>query len=132
MEIEELLKQDKKETNFEQFHSFLYDQKINPVFKSFAYLPLNFKKVKEHVNLYQIDYNGFYFILEFDKQPILIYNINILNNEIKNVYCLNRELFKNMISFFSSIIELLEIPLTTKNSRVTNEKKEQIIEGIVN
>ena len=124
MEIEELLKQDKIETSFQEFHSFLYDQKINPVFKSFAYLPINFKKTKEHVKLYQIDYNGFYFILEFDKQPILIYNINILNNEIKNAYCLNRELFKNMISFFSSIIDMLEIPLTTKNSRVTNEKKE--------
>jgi hypothetical protein len=124
MEIEELLKQDKIETSFQEFHSFLYDQKINPVFKSFAYLPINFKKAKEHVKLYQIDHNGFYFILEFDKQPILIYNINILNNEIKNAYCLNRELLKNMISFFSSIIDMLEIPLTTKNSRVTNEKKE--------
>lgn len=108
MEIEELLKRDKTETNFEEFHSFLYDQKINPVFKSFAYLPINFKKAKEHVNLYQIDYNGFYFILEFDKQPILIYKINVLNNEIKNVYCLNRELFKNMMSFFRALLICLK------------------------
>ena len=118
MTLEEVLNSNKIESNFEEFCSFLFDQKINPIFRSFAYLPVNYNKVKDRIKLFQFNSNKFYFLIEFDKQPILLYDINVDNAQINEAYCLNRELFKNMLIFLSNNIDTLKIPIINKNSRL--------------
>lgn len=118
MILEELLKQNKIESNFEEFCSFLFDQNIDPKFRSFSYIPINYNKVKEKIKLYQININKFFFLIEFDKQPILLYDVDVSKAEINKAFCLNRELFKIMLIFLSNNIDTLQIPIINKNSRI--------------
>lgn len=110
MDIKNILNLKKKKTNFEEFLNFAFDQPIPFQFRSLNYMPLEFQKINDQVELYQCEADKLYFILEYTKQPILIYEIEMEKNLISEVKCVNKNEFKNLLVYLANNIKLSSIP----------------------
>lgn len=118
MKIEDLLKQEKKQSNFEAFVEFIFDQPINYYCRAFSYIPINYKNIEKEIKLFTINSDKFYFILEFNGQPILIYNIDIEKNKVNDCYCLDGRLYKQMMIYLSENILINLIDITNKDKDI--------------
>jgi len=114
MKIQEILNKSKQKSNFEEFANFLFNQDIPYQFRAINYLPVNYKKIEEKVSLNQIIDKELYFLLEYENKPILIYNIDEEKSIVKNIFCLNKEEFKNLLIYFSNNLDTSNIPMIKK------------------
>lgn len=104
----------KKQSKFEEFVSFLYDQKFNYHFRSFVYLPLNFNKVEEKVKLYNYYNECLMFVIEFENKPVIIYNVNEIENIVNYVLCIDKQLYKELLCHLTNNIVLSDIPMVER------------------
>ena len=110
MDINKILNLYKKKTNLQEFCNFLFDQPIPYQFRIINYMPVDYEKIKSGVELYQCEADNLYFILEYLKQPILIYVIESEDNFISQVKCLNKNEFNNLIIYLANNLKLSDIP----------------------
>ena len=119
MIINELLKLDKKKTNIEEFFALLHEQKIHPSFLVYNMLPIDFSKIGL-LEAWQIENdNNFYFVLYFNSQPFIIFEMDVDALDIKNVTCINREIYQDSIIYLSNNLGLRSVPFVDRNSRIT-------------
>ena len=110
MTIEELLKLEKKKSNVEEFFALLYGQKISSPFLVYNFLPIDFSRIHA-LEVWQIENKDhFYFVLYFHNQPFII---------VKNVFCINREIYRDSILYISNNLDLKSVPVLNRNSRIT-------------
>lgn len=110
MNIKNVLSLEKKKSNLEEFLNFAFDQPIPYQFRSLSYLPVDHTKISSDVALYQCENDNLFFILEYKNSPTLIYEINLNDNSINDVKCLNKKEFQNLIKCFAENIKLSDIP----------------------
>ena len=119
MTIKELFLLQWKESNLKEFFAFLYGQKIHPSFLVYSTLPIDFSRVKD-LKVYQVEVDdNFYFILYFCNQPFIVFEINVSTNDVKNVFCINREIYRDSIIHLTNNLFLLDVPFTDRNSRIS-------------
>jgi hypothetical protein len=117
--INELLKLEKKKTNIEEFFALLHGQKIHPSFLVFNNMPIDFSRISS-LEAWQIENdNDFYFVLYFYSQPFIIFEVDVDALDIKNVTCINREIYRDSIIYLSNNLGLRGVPFTDRNSRIT-------------
>lgn len=114
MKIENLLNKAKKQSNFEEFVNFLYDQNVPHQFRAVNYFPVNYKKIEDKVKLFQLIDSDLFFLLEYENNPILIYNIDEEKSTVKDTFCLDMEEFKNLLIYFSNNLDTSNIPMIKK------------------
>ena len=120
MTIKELFLLQWKESNLKEFFAFLYGQKIHPSFLVFSNLPVDFSRVENDLKVYQLESeDNFYFLLYFHNQPFIVFEINVSTNDVKNVFCINREIYRDSIIYISSNLKLLSVPVTDRNWGIT-------------
>ena len=119
MTLSDLLLLESKKTNIEEFFALLYGQKIHPSFSVFSVLPIDFSRI-DNLNVYQVESgNKFYFLLYFSNQPFLIYEMDVESADVKNVFCINREIYRDSIIHLTNNLYLLDVPFTDRNSRIS-------------
>lgn len=119
MILNELLLLEAKKSDIQEFFSFLYGQKINPSFQVLSVLPIDFSRV-DNLKVYQVESEGnFYFILYFYNQPFIVFEIDVQANDVKEVYCINREIYRDSIIHLSNNLLLKDVPFTDRNSRIS-------------
>ena len=118
MTINELLKLEKKKSNINEFFALLYGQKIHPSFLVYSVLPINFSRI-ESLEVWQIENdNDFYFVLYFHNQAFLIFEVDVDALDIKNVTCINREIYRDSVIYLSNNLGLRGVPFVDRNSRI--------------
>ena len=119
MIIKDLLLLDAKKTNIEEFVSLLYGQKIHPSFLIYSVLPIDFSRA-DRLNVWQVESgDNFYFLLYYFNQAFLIYEMDVESSDVKNVFCINREIYRDSIIYISNNLKLLNVPFTDRNSRIS-------------
>jgi hypothetical protein len=119
MTLDDLLKLEKKKSNIEEFFALLYGQEIHPAFLVYSDLPVDFSRI-DSLEVWQIENNNdFYFVLYFCNQPFLIFEMDVDAVDIKNVTCINLEIYRNSIIYLSNNLGLRYVPFKDRNSRVT-------------
>lgn len=119
MTIKELFLLDAKKSDLKEFFAFLYGQKIHPSFLVYSSLPVDFSRV-EDLRVYQVEMDdNFYFILYFCNQPFIIFEIDVSTGDVKNVFCINREIYRDSIIHLTSNLLLFDVPFTDRNSRIS-------------
>lgn len=119
MIIKELFLLDAKKSDLKEFFAFLYGQKIHPSFLVYSTLPIDFSRV-DNLKVYQVEVDdNFYFILYFNNQPFIVFEIDVESSDVKNVFCINREIYRDSIIHLTSNLLLLDVPFTDRNSRIS-------------
>ena len=119
MTIKELFLLQWKKSDLKEFFAFLYGQKIHPSFLVYSVLPIDFSRV-DNLKVYQVEVDdNFYFILYFNNQPFIVFEIDVMSNDVKNVFCINREIYRDSIIHLTNNLFLLDIPFTDRNSRIS-------------
>lgn len=119
MTIEELLKLEKKKSNVGEFFALLYGQKISSPFLVYNFLPIDFSRIHA-LEVWQIENkDDFYFVLYFHNQPFIIFEIDLDLLDVKNVFCINREIYRDSILYISNNLDLKSVPVLNRNSRIT-------------
>ena len=119
MIINDLLKLEKKKSNIEEFFALLYGQKIHPSFLIYNVMPIDFSRT-DALEVWQIENNDdFYFVLYFHNQPFIIFEIDLDLLDVKNVFCINREIYRDSILYISNNLDLKSVPVLNRNSRIT-------------
>ena len=119
MIIKELFLLDAKKSDLKEFFAFLYGQKIHPSFLVFSNLPVDFSRVENDLKVYQLESeDNFYFLLYFHNQPFIVFEINVESSDVKNVFCINREIYRDSIIYISNNLYLLSVPSKDRNSRL--------------
>lgn len=119
MTLKDLFQLDSKKTNIEEFFALLYGQKIHSSFLIYSVMPIDFSRI-DNLNVYQVESgNKFYFLLYFSNQPFLIYEMDVESADVKNVFCINREIYRDSIIYISSNLKLLSVPFTDRNWGIT-------------
>jgi hypothetical protein len=119
MIINDLLKLEKKKSNIEEFFALLYGQKIHSSFLVYNVMPIDFSRISS-LEVWQIENdNDFYFVLYFYNQAFLIFEVDVDALDIKNVTCINREIYRDSIIYLSNNLGLRGVPFTDRNSRIT-------------
>ena len=119
MTLSDLLLLESKKTNIEEFFALLYGQKIHTSFSVFSVLPIDFSRI-DQLSVYQVESdNKFYFLLYFNNQAFLIYEMDVMSADVKNVFCINREIYRDSIIYISSNLKLLSVPFTDRNWGIT-------------
>ena len=118
MTSNDLLKLEKKKSNIEEFFALLYGQEIHPSFLVYSELPIDFSRI-ESLEVWQIENDeDFYFVLYFFNQPFLIFEMDVDALNIKNVTCINREIYRDSIIYLSNNLGLRYVPFKDRNSRI--------------
>ena len=118
MKISELLLLEAKKSDLREFFSFLYGQKISPSFLVYSYLPIDFSRV-DSLKVYSVESgDNFYFLLYFCSQPFLVFDIDVVASDVKNVFCINREIYRDSIIYLTNNLYLLDVPFIDRNSRI--------------
>jgi hypothetical protein len=118
MIISDLLKLEKKKSNIEEFFALLYGQKIHPSFLVYNVMPIDFSRISS-LEVWQIENdNDFYFVLYFNSQPFLIFEVDVDALDIKNVTCINREIYRDSVIYLSNNLGLRGVPFVDRNSRI--------------
>jgi hypothetical protein len=118
MIINDLLKLEKKKSNIEEFFALLYGQKIHPSFLVYNVMPIDFSRI-ESLEVLQIENdNDFYFVLYFYSQPFIIFEVDVESLDIKNVTCINREIYRDSVIYLSNNLGLRGVPFVDRNSRI--------------
>ena len=119
MTLSDLLLLESKKTNIEEFFALLYGQKIHSSFLIYSVMPIDFSRI-DHLSVYQVESdNKFYFLLYFNNQAFLIYEMDVMSADVKNVFCINREIYRDSIIHLTNNLYLLDVPFTDRNSRIT-------------
>jgi hypothetical protein len=119
MTIKDLFLLDAKKSNIEEFFALLYGQKIHYSFLVYSVLPIDFSRI-EKLNVYQVESDDkFYFLLYYFNQPFLVFEMDVESSNIKNVFCINREIYRESIMYISSNLFLSDVPFVDRNSRMT-------------
>ena len=118
MIINDLLKLEKKKSNIEEFFALLYGQKIHPSFLVYNVMPIDFSRISS-LEVWQIENdNDFYFVLYFYSQPFIIFEVDVESLDIKNVTCINREIYRDSVIYLSNNLGLRGVPFVDRNSRI--------------
>ena len=118
MIINDLLKLEKKKSNIEEFFALLYGQKIHPSFLVYNVMPIDFSRI-ESLEVWQIENdNDFYFVLYFYSQPFIIFEVDVESLDIKNVTCINREIYRDSVIYLSNNLSLRCVPFKDRNLRI--------------
>ena len=118
MTIEELLKLEKKKSNVGEFFALLYGQKISSPFLVYNFLPIDFSRISS-LEVWQIENeNDFYFVLYFHNQAFIIFEVDVESLDIKNVTCINREIYRDSVIYLSNNLGLRGVPFVDRNSRI--------------
>ena len=118
MIINDLLKLEKKKSTIEEFFALLYGQEIHPSFLVYSELPIDFSRI-ESLEVWQIENdNDFYFVLYFYSQPFIIFEVDVESLDIKNVTCINREIYRDSVIYLSNNLGLRGVPFVDRNSRI--------------
>jgi hypothetical protein len=118
MTSNDLFKLEKKKSNIEEFFALLYGQEIHPSFLVYSELPIDFSRI-ESLEVWQIENdNDFYFVLYFYNQPFLIFEMDVEGLDVKNVTCINREIYRDSIIYLSNNLGLRYVPFKDRNSRI--------------
>jgi len=118
MIINDLLKLEKKKSNIEEFFALLYGQKIHPSFLVYNVMPIDFSRISS-LEVWQIENdNDFYFVLYFHNQAFLIFEVDVDALDIKNVTCINREIYRDSVIYLSNNLGLRGVPFVDRNSRI--------------
>ena len=118
MTIEELLSLRKKQSNIEEFFALLFNQNIHPAFLDYSELPIDFSRIS-NLELWQIESGeDFYFVLYYCKQPFLIFEMDLNTLDVRNVFCINREIYRESVIYLSDNLGLQYVPLKERNSRI--------------
>ena len=119
MTINELFYLEAKKSDLKEFFAFLYGQKIHSSFLVYSNLPIDFSRV-DSLKVYQLEVDDkFYFLLYFHNQPFIVFEVDVNSNEIENVFCINREIYRDSIIHLTNNLYLLDVPFTDRNSRIT-------------
>ncbi len=117
MTLDELLTLEKKQSNIEEFFALLYGQNIHPAFLVYALLPIDFSSIKD-LELWQIEKDSdFYFVLYLKQNPFLIFEMNVIAADVKSVFCINTETYRDSIVYLSENLGLGYVPYKDKKSR---------------
>ena len=118
MIISDLLKLEKKKSNIEEFFALLYGQKIHPSFLVYNVMSIDFSRISS-LEVWQIENdNDFYFVLYFHNQAFLIFEVDVDALDIKNVTCINREIYRDSVIYLSNNLGLRGVPFVDRNSRI--------------
>ena len=118
MIINDLLKLEKKKSNIEEFFVLLYGQKIHPSFLVYNVMPIDFSRISS-LEVWQIENdNDFYFVLYFHNQAFIIFEVDVESLDIKNVTCINREIYRDSVIYLSNNLGLRGVPFVDRNSRI--------------
>jgi hypothetical protein len=118
MIINDLLKLEKKKSNIEEFFALLYGQKIHSSFLVYNVMPIDFSRISS-LEVWQIENdNDFYFVLYFYNQAFLIFEVDVDALDIKNVTCINREIYRDSVIYLSNNLGLRGVPFVDRNSRI--------------
>lgn len=117
MTLDELLTLEKKQSNIEEFFSLLYGQNIHPAFLVYSLLPIDFSSIKD-LELWQIEKdNDFYFVLYLKQNPFLIFEMNVIAADVKSVFCISTEIYRDSIIYLSNNLGLRYVPYKDRKSR---------------
>ena len=117
MTLDELLSLEKKQSDIEEFFSLLYGQNIHPAFLVYTMLPIDFSSIKEF-EVWQIEKDSeFYFVLYLKQNPFLIFEMNVIAADVKNVFCISTETYRDSIVYLSRNLGLRYVPYKDKKSR---------------
>ena len=118
MTINDIFKLEKKQSNIEEFFALLFNQNIHPSFLVYSELPIDFSRIKD-LEVWQIENNNdFYFVLYFCLQPFLIFEMDVEALDVKNVFCINLEIYRDSIIYLSNNLGLRYVPFIDRNSRI--------------
>ena len=118
MTISELLKLEKKKSNIEEFFALLYGQNIHPSFLVYSELPIDFSRIKD-LEVWQIENKDkFYFVLYFFEEPFLIFDMNVEALDVKAVFCINTEIYRDSIIYLSKNLGLKYVPFINQEARI--------------
>jgi hypothetical protein len=118
MIINDLLKLEKKKSNIEELFALLYGQKIHSSFLVYNVMPIDFSRISS-LEVWQIENdNDFYFVLYFYNQAFLIFEVDVDALDIKNVTCINREIYRDSVIYLSNNLGLRGVPFVDRNSRI--------------
>ena len=82
-------------------------------------MPIDFSRIHA-LEVWQIENEeDFYFVLYFYNQPFSIFEMDVEALDVKNVFCINREIYRDSIIYISSNLGLSSVPFVDRNSRIT-------------
>ena len=118
MTISELLKLEKKKSNIQEFFALLYGQNIHPSFLVYSELPIDFSRIKD-LEVWQIENKDkFYFVLYFFEEPFLIFDMNVEALDVKAVFCISTEIYRDSIIYLSQNLGLRYVPFINQEARI--------------
>lgn len=118
MTLKDLLAEKKKKSNVSEFLNFLFDQKLQPEFRSFSNLVVHPDLIEDIVELYQIEKDQLYFVLYYMSEEVMVFKINQSSNEVEKIFLLNKEKFKSLMSYFSTLLNFDKVKIYDRNSRI--------------
>ena len=117
MTLDELLTLEKKQSDIEEFFSLLYGQNIHPAFLVYNMLPIDFSSIKD-LEVWQIEKdNDFYFVLYLKQNPFLIFEMDVIAADVKAVFCISTEIYRDSIIYLSNNLGLRYVPYKDRKSR---------------
>lgn len=118
MTANDILGLEKKQSNIEEFFALLYEQNINPSFLVYNIFPIDFSRIKE-LEVWQIENNDdFYFVLYLSNKPFLIFETCVDSLDIKAVFCISAEIYKDSIIYLSNNINLRCVPFKNREEKI--------------